>query len=258
MKKRLLICSALALAGCSSSPGTGDVEKFLEPKFASCQNIEVVDIKKTNGYEEDGYYRVEYTFRVKLKKPSQLKALLEQWQQEKAEAVQIKEEQAQFYDAEEALNQEIWALKREFATQYPPIRIQDFSPSTRPFHNDMSKEAREAYTKAQHARDAQEDAFTKPKRDELDALKKAWTARLSTKTFDSPLLGNERDASLIFYYKGCPRDAVRMSEVMFTSAARASNQTNDPSHWFQEINGSLEGTVTMRKTDKGWRALSEG
>ncbi|MDH1428298.1 hypothetical protein N5E89_08185 [Comamonas aquatica] len=44
---------------------------------------------------------------------------------------------------------------------------------------------------------------------------------------------------------------------MFTSAARATDQTDDPSHWFQEIDGSLEGTVTMRKTDKGWRALSE-
>lgn len=249
MKKRLLICSALALAGCSSSPGTGDVEKFLEPKFASCENIEIVDIKKTNGYEEDGYYRVEYTFRVKLKKPSQLKAMLEQWQQEKVEVVQFLEEQAQFYEAKRALDQEIEALEREFATQYP------FQKSSR--FSDMNDEERDAYKRAQHAWTMQLDAFTKPKRDELDALEKAWQARRSAKTSDSPLLGNERDASLIFYYKGCPRDAFRMSEVMFTSAARASNQTNDPSHWFQEINGSLEGTVTMRKTDKGWRALSE-
>lgn len=46
MKKQLLICSALALAGCSSAPDTGDAEKYLEPNFVSCQNIELVDIKK--------------------------------------------------------------------------------------------------------------------------------------------------------------------------------------------------------------------
>lgn len=250
MKKQLLICSALALAGCSSSPSTGDVEKFLEPKFASCQNIEVVDIKKTNGYEEDGYYRVEYTFRVKLKKPSQLKAMLEQWQQEKVESRQLSEESSQFHEAHRALEQEIEALESEFATQYP------FQQSSR--FSDMNDEERDAYKRAQHAWKMQLDAFTKPKRDELDALNKAWQARRSAKTFDAPILGNERDASLIFYYKGCPRDAYQMSKVMFTSAMRAIDQTNDSSHWFQEVDGSLEGTVTMRKTENGWRALSEG
>lgn len=250
MKKQLLICSALALAGCSSSPSTGDVEKFLEPKFASCQNIEVVDIKKTNGYEEDGYYRVEYTFRVKLKKPSQLKAMLEQWQQEKVESRQLSEESSQFHEARRALEQEIEALESEFATQYP------FQQSSR--FSDMNDEERDAYKRAQHAWKMQLDAFTKPKRDELDALNKAWQARRSAKTFDAPILGNERDASLIFYYKGCPRDAYQMSKVMFTSAMRAIDQTNDSSHWFQEVDGSLEGTVTMRKTENGWRALSEG
>ena len=83
MKKRLLICSALALAGCSSSPGTSDVKKFLEPKFASCENIEIVDIKKTNGYEDDGYYRVEFAYAIKQKNPDALKDLVRTYEQEK-------------------------------------------------------------------------------------------------------------------------------------------------------------------------------
>ena len=214
MKKLLLLCSALALAGCNSSPSTGDLENFLEPKFASCQNIKVVDIKKTNGYEDDGYYRVEYTFGVELKQPSQLTAMLEQWEQEKALDLQITQEQGQFYDAEEALKQEIWALKREFATQYPPIRSQDYSSSSRPYTNDMTDEEQDAYTKALNARELQEEAFTEPKRDELEALQKAWSARAAV-TRDFKLLRNERDAALSFYYKGCPRDASKMSMPMF-------------------------------------------
>ena len=111
MKKRLLICSALALAGCSSSPGTGDVEKFLEPKFASCENIEIVDIKKTNGYEEDGYYRVEFTYGIELKDPSKLKQLLHTHEQEK-ESVRT------WLEATEARKKHISFLQREIDRIY--------------------------------------------------------------------------------------------------------------------------------------------
>lgn len=36
MNKQLLLCTVLALAGCSSAPSDSDVEKFLEPQFAAC------------------------------------------------------------------------------------------------------------------------------------------------------------------------------------------------------------------------------
>ena len=111
MKKRLLICSALALAGCSSSPGTSDVKKFLEPKFASCENIEIVDIKKTNGYEEDGYYRVEFTYGIELKDPSMLKQLLHTHEQEK-ESVRT------WLEATEARKKHISFLQREIDRIY--------------------------------------------------------------------------------------------------------------------------------------------
>lgn len=75
MHKRLLLCSALALAGCNSSPSNGDLENFLEPKFAACQNIKVIDIAKTNGYEEDGYYRVDFTYGIALKDVRQLQEI---------------------------------------------------------------------------------------------------------------------------------------------------------------------------------------
>ncbi len=49
MKKQLLLCSTLALAGCSSAPSDSDLEKFLKPQFAACDNVKVTHIKKTNG-----------------------------------------------------------------------------------------------------------------------------------------------------------------------------------------------------------------
>jgi hypothetical protein len=52
MKQLLLLGAALALVGCSSAPSEGDIEDFLESRFAPCKNIKVVDITKTNGYEQ--------------------------------------------------------------------------------------------------------------------------------------------------------------------------------------------------------------
>jgi len=47
MKQLLLLGAALALVGCNSTPSEGDIEDFLESRFAPCQNIKVVDITKS-------------------------------------------------------------------------------------------------------------------------------------------------------------------------------------------------------------------
>lgn len=224
MKKQLLLCSALALAGCSSSPSTGDIEKFLEPKFANCQNIEVVDIKKINGYEDDGYYRVEYSYAVKLKNPKALKRMLEQWQEEKALDLQLKQEQADFYSAEEKLKQEIVALRKEFAQRIPNVNSNDFFNP----RNIVSREESDAYQAAVDARKEQEDAFINEKVTELAALKNAWLERVKVKR-NFGFLRNEPSATQAFYYKGCSREAVKFSRPIFDYPSTAAHQANDPS-----------------------------
>ena len=89
MKKLLLLCSALALAGCNSAPGNSDVENFLEPQFASCENVKVTNIKKTNGYEEDGHYRVEFTYDIELKDPDTLTRMRQTYQEERDRVLTI-------------------------------------------------------------------------------------------------------------------------------------------------------------------------
>lgn len=82
MKQLLLLGAALALVGCNSAPSEGDIEDFLESRFAPCKNIKVVDITKTNGYEQDGYYRVEFAYSLELKDAKALRAAKARWQEE--------------------------------------------------------------------------------------------------------------------------------------------------------------------------------
>ncbi len=169
MKKLLLLCSALALAGCNSSPSTSDVEKFLEPKFASCQNIEVVDIKKTNGYEEDGYYRVKYTYGIALKDVRQLNAMKQTWETEKAASELHKEKSKQHYNEVEALKEEILALEREFDRNVPSPRQNAFSTTGHSFY--LTPDQQAAYEAAIESRNQQRPAIIFQKQEQLEALK---------------------------------------------------------------------------------------
>lgn len=42
---------------------------------------------------------------------------------------------------------------------------------------------------------------------------------------------------------------------MLQGQARAVDQNKDPSQWFEVHETQMKGTVTMRKTENGWRAL---
>lgn len=254
MKKLLLLCSALALAGCNSSPNTGDVEKFLEPKFASCENIKVVDIKKTNGYEEDGYYRVEYTYKVELKNASQLHAMKQTWETEKASSQLHREESKQHYGEVEALKEEILALEREFDRNVPFPGQNSFSTTGRSFY--LTPDQQAAYEAAIESRNQQRPAIIFQKQEQLEALKAAWSAKLSS-TPRPELLTNEGAAVSKFYRQGCSGASYKFTQGMLQGQAQAANQSNDPSRWFEASKVLMKGSVTMRKTENGWRALSE-
>lgn len=253
MKKLLLLCSALTLAGCNSSPSTGDVEKFLEPKFASCENIKVTNIKKTNGYEEDGRYRVEYNYGITLKDASKLQAMKQIWETEKAASQLHQEESKQHYGEVEALKEEILALEREFDRNVPSPRQNTFSTTGHSFY--LTPDQQAAYEAAIESHNQQRPAIIFQKQERLEALKASWSAKLSN-TPNPELLTNEGAAVYKFYRQGCPSTSYKFTEGMLQDQAQAANQSNDPSRWFEASKILMKGSVTMRKTENGWRALS--
>ena len=253
MKKLLLLCSALALAGCNSAPDNSDVENFLKPKFASCENIKVVDIKKTNGYKEDSYYRVEYTYGIALKDAAQLKEMKAMWQQEQERSSQAKVAYAERDKKVAALRKQIEAMEEKSAPRY-----EQFDDGQ--LHHSQGISAtrvltpQEQYSAALDAWRLNPPEPLRQKQEELKAYEQAF--RDLWGNYSPQFLGQVGSAVSKFYRQGCPSASYKLTEGMLQGQAQAADQTNDPSHWFEAHEIQMKGKVTMRKTENGWRALN--
>lgn len=255
MKKQLLICSALALAGCSSAPDTADVEKFLEPNFASCQNIEIVDIKKTNGYEEDGYYKVEFTYNIELKDPSMLKALLKTYEQEKESKLTWLAAMAAYNKQEGPLHEEIGRLYKEYEAQGP--RPNQFSNDGSDYPYGSRLQEYEMAVK-QWKQLNPPPAIWQQKKDELEQLY-ADRSTLRQQQPHGKIYPHADTAVESLYLKGCPSGTyMKFMRGIFNAPRQAAQSHQDPTYWFKEYEIQMQGIVTMRKTDNGWRALNAG
>lgn len=256
MKKLLLLCSALALAGCNSSPSTGDIEKFLEPKFASCQNVAVVDIKKTNGYEEDGYYRVEYTYGIELNDPSVLTDFLQTYEQEKENMLAWQATMDNYDQRERSLFDEIDQLKREHSGRAP--RREQFS--TNGDSLSLSGDQEQEYFAALDQWKAQNPPpdVIKEKTAELNEIYEDRPKKRDAKP-RLKLFRNADTAMESHYLKGCPGSTyIKFMQGIFDAPRQAAQSNQDARSWFKEYEIKMQGSVTMRKTENGWRALSEG
>lgn len=254
MKKLLLLCSALALAGCNSAPSTGDVEKFLEPKFASCENIEIVDIKKTNGYEEDGYYRVEFTYDIELKNPSVLKDHLKTYEQEEESMLAWQAAIDEYDKQEKFLMSEIGRLYSEYEDQGP--QRHDFSSDGSPYP-DQNRIQEYLMAVQQWKQQNPPPAIWQQKKDELAQLY-IDRPKLREQKPQIKFYRNADTAMESHYLKGCPSGTyMKFMRGIFDAPRLAVQNNQDPRYWFQEYETNMQGSVTMRKTENGWRALSE-
>jgi len=254
MTKRLLLCSALALAGCNSAPGNSDLENFLEPKFASCQNIKLVDIQKTNGYEEDGYYRVEFTYGVALKDASQLKEMKTVWLQEQERSTQAQVASAERNQQVAALRKQIEALEEESAPRYEQFDDGQLHHS-RGISATRVLTPQEQYSAALDAWRRNPPEALRQKQEELKAYEQAFRDQWGNNSYQ--FQGQVGAAVSKFYRQGCADASDKFTRSMLQGHAQAADQSNDPGHWFEAREIQMKGSVAMRKTENGWRALSD-
>lgn len=61
------------------------------------------------------------------------------------------------------------------------------------------------------------------------------------------------------YLKGCPSGTyMKFMRGIFNAPRQAAQSHQDPTYWFKEYKIHMQGFVTMRKTENGWRALNGG
>jgi hypothetical protein len=262
VKAPYLFLASLALAGCSNTPSTGDVERVLETAVASCQNVEVTKVKKTNGYEKDGYYHVEYAYSLKLKDEDKLAKLKNTWLEEKQRA-------AEFIPARDAheqrvheIEEEIGRIEATFEGKRP--NAAQFSSSGRPFY-ELPDHERRAYDAAERQWLDERSAATEGKRKEIDDLKRAWNEERA-KVPSPTVLGSEGNVLYAFLSRGCSQAGWKYATGLFSAYTEAVGQANanvpvggttDRSGWFDKQSAEMTGVMTMHKTENGWQALSE-
>lgn len=250
MKKQLILSSLVVLAGCNSSPGNNDIENSLNQKFSSCQNIQVIDINKTNGHEEDGFYKVELTYGIKLKDPTALKSMKEEYQRI-------------------AHNMETW--KKEKSDLVLRMNENDAVKETLSdiVEGSMPKTANfSAFGKSYQLTAEEENQYKLAKekwRQSPEYLKHEEIKAEDTKLFNqlrelennmpkAQIYGATKDYVISHYAKGCPHEITLGILRGVNSKRNDAGTKEDPEQWFQEYILKNQTTITMRKTEKGWVA----
>lgn len=244
MKNRILLCSVLtfALVGCNSAPSNSDLEGYLKPKFDGCQNLKVVDIKKTNGYQEDGYYRVEFSYGLELKDPGLLDTLRNRWIEEKEMAKKHKEAMENLYAARDALEKEI-----EIAAQGIGMNVRFTSLSTgiivrkQGFDEDITHET---------------PVFLQEKINTWKNIVKDIDQEIENQK-PYKILGNEETIVYRSYYNGCKPSVKHFTKSLFEGQQIALLRSNDKATLFDEYTVKVNFILPMRKTENGWRAISD-
>ena len=255
MKKLLLLCSALALAGCNSAPDNSDVENFLEPQFASCENVKVTNIKKTNGYEEDGHYRVEFTYDIQLKDLNTLKRMSQTYMQER-DQVKAWEDAGKADQRQIAtLKAEILTLRKEHNSSAP--RREDFNFNNAPGMGFLEENA---YRKAL---DQWENEHPLPNSlrqmmQTLDTLEQESRQKQEREQPKTTIYNKVTDSVWSMYVAGCPNGG--STKLLYPALLQIRNEAakaHDVLYWLQDQQLQMKGKITMRRTENGWRALSK-
>lgn len=255
MKKQLLLCTVLALAGCSSAPSDSDVEKFLEPQFASCDNVKVTHVKKTNGYEEDGHYRVEFTYDIELKDPDTLKRMRQTYQEERDRVKAWEDAGKADLEQIATLKTEIQALRKEHNSSAP--RREDFNFNNPPGMGFLEENA---YRKAliQWENEHPLPDTLRQKMQALDAMEQESRQRQERNQPKNTIYNKVTDSVWSMYVAGCPNGG--STKLLYPALLQIRNEAakaQNVLYWLQDQQLQMKGKITMRKTENGWRALSE-
>jgi len=246
MKALLLACIPLALAGCSSSPGEGDIEAYLNPLFATCKNIQLASISKSNGYGDANNYEVEFNYRINVD-ADKLAELRDVYLKEKELSEQFSVDVKTYEQRKRELEEVVERHRLEFQRANPAPLMSQFS-TTGSGHM-LEPAQREEFYAAENAWKAQRDEGIAQQVAELEQSNQAWNAsRASTqnKRFDNTArIGSEINA---FYAEGCTWPAPKFM-VGILGQERIENQAA----WFDRKRIEMSGKLVMGKTENGWR-----
>ncbi|TYK67495.1 oxidoreductase [Comamonas sp. Z3] len=213
-------------------------------------------VKKTNGYEEDGHYRVEFTYDIELKDPDTLKRMRQTYMEErdrmKAWEDAGKADQQQIA----TLKTEILALRKEHNSSAP--RREDFNFNNPPGMGFLEEDA---YRKAlvQWENEHPLPSSLRQKMQALDAIEQEARQRQERNQPKNTIYNQVTEKVWSMYVAGCPNGgSAKLFDPALQQVRMEAIKSQDVLYWLQEQQLQMKGKITMRKTENGCRALSEG
>lgn len=262
MKAFYLIIAPLLLSGCSNTPSTSDVERVLESAVSSCQNVEVAKIRKTNGYEKDGYYRVEYEYVLQLKNSEGFAKLRQAWLEEKDREAEFIPARAEYERQVREVKDEITRIESTFEDKRPDQK--QFSATGMSLGSLQGNE-RVAYDAVYGQWLSDRHAATEDNRKKINELERSWKEERAK--VPRPVVSNNVDNTLhAFFSQGCSQAGWKYASGLINAHVAAVNQANvnvqgttsrDMSPAFEEQTARMTGVMAMHKTEKGWQPVSE-
>ena len=244
MKKLVGLCLALLVSGCGDSvPDEGDLKKFLGESFGTCSNIKVANVKKINGYPEEQYYKVEYSYEIKADAAG-MKKLIEQYEREVVTAQNWDKERAAHEEHNSIMHEELNVLRNAYINGAPKRDI-----SVR-----LSNAEEAELWKRREAWDAQHlPAIEQKKKAIDDAVKAQWQGQQGREPLR--LVSNTASSVEAWYREGCGPNIQRFTNGIIQDQRVAAEQSNDQTKLFELSEIGMQGVITMRKTENGWQAL---
>lgn len=258
------VIGAFITACGSSTPSTGDIENYIEPKFSSCENIHITNIKKTNGHQEEKYYKVDYEYTVKLKNSSHLEKLKNLYNEESADI--IKSEQRTNSSME---------LVKQTEKEHHQYTAAVANSKTKPRSPGWGANSEQ---ENQYRIDLEQWRATAP---EYKAMKGHEEFLTDAKAEFKILYGNYEDDirnAKVYgkinavvsdhYTKGCGSAVEMKKYIPITTNSLISGGigrqvvvmdfgfANDDIRWFEPQEINMSGSMYMRKTENGWQSLS--
>ena len=247
----------------SSTPSTWDIEDYIESKFSSCENMRITNIKKTNGYQDGKYYKVDFEYTVNLKNSSHLEKLKNIYDEESAA---IGESKRRMNSSKELVKQ----TENEHHQYTAAVTNSKTKPRSPEWGGNAEQENKyrvdlEQWKTAdpEYIAMKEHEKFLNDAKAELKIL----YANYDDDMRNAKVYGKLDAVVSDYYTKGCGSATEMKKYIPITTSSLMSGGlgrmivvmdfgfAKDDIRWFEPQEMNMAGSVYMRKTDNGWRSL---
>jgi hypothetical protein len=247
----------------SSTPSTGDIEDYIEYKFSSCENMLIKNIKKTNGYQDEKYYKVDFEYTVKLKNSSHLEKLKNIYDEESAAIGESKRRMNSSKELVKQTENEHHQYTAAVTNSKTKPRSPEWGVNAEQENNYRIELEQWRATAPEYRAMKEHEEFLNDAKAELKIL----YANYDDDMRNAKVYGKIDAVISDYYTKGCGSATemkkyipIKTNSLMYGGLGRMIvvmdfGFAKDDVRWFEPQEMNMAGSVYMRKTDNGWQSI---